>query len=72
MQPLKFESIAQQPDNQIKLVMSGFTGTYTLQTAAVLSAWSPLTILTNMTGAFEFTDSTTNSPARFYRLQSVP
>jgi hypothetical protein len=72
VQPLKFESIAQQPDNQIKLVMSGFTGTYTLQTAAVLSAWSPLTILTNTTGAFEFTDSTTNSPARFYRLQSVP
>lgn len=70
--PLRFESIALQPGNQIKLVMSGLTGTYTLETAAVLDAWGSLTNLTNTTGAFEFTDSTTNSAAKFYRLKTFP
>ena len=70
--PLKFESIALQSGNQIKLTMSGLTGTYTLQTADGLNAWASLTNLTNATGAFEFTDSTTNSAAKFYRLKSFP
>ena len=70
--PLKFESITPQPANQIKLVMSGLTGTYMLETAAVLNVWGSLTNLTNTTGAFEFTDSTTNSAAKFYRVKSFP
>jgi hypothetical protein len=70
--PLKFESIALQPSNKIKLVMSGLTGVYTLQTAAVLNVWGSLTNLTNTTGAFEFTDSTTNSAAKFYRVKTFP
>ncbi|MEI9959740.1 MAG: fibronectin type III domain-containing protein [Limisphaerales bacterium] len=68
--PLKFESINLQPDNQVKLVMSGLTGTYTLETATNLTAWSSLADLTNATGAFEFTDSATNSTAKFYRVKS--
>jgi len=70
--PLKFESIAGQPDNRIKLVMSGLTATYTLQTAAVLNAWGSLTNLTNTIGAFEFTDTATNAGVKFYRLKSFP
>ena len=70
--PLRFESIALLPGNQINLVMSGLTGTYTLQTAAVLPAWGSLTTLTNTTGAFEFTDATTNSAVKFYRVMSAP
>ena len=70
--PLRFESITPQAASQIKLVMSGLTGTYMLQTAAVLNAWGSLTNLTNATGAFEFTDSTTNAPAKFYRLKTFP
>jgi len=70
--PLKFESVAWQPDNQLKLVMSGLTATYTLQTAAVLNAWGSLTNLTNTTGAFEFTDTATNAGVKFYRLKSFP
>jgi hypothetical protein len=70
--PLKFESISQQSGDQIKLIMSGLAGTYTLQTAVVLNAWGSLTNLTNTTGVFEFTDSTTNSEARFYRLKTFP
>jgi hypothetical protein len=52
--------------------MSGLTGTYTLQTAAVLNAWGPLANLTNTTGAFEFSDSMTNSAAKFYRVKTFP
>ena len=70
--PLKFESIALQSSNRVKMVMSGLTGTYTLQTGAVLGVWSSLTNLTNTTGAFEFTDSTTNSAAKFYRVKIFP
>jgi hypothetical protein len=70
--PLKFESIAWQPGNQIKLVMSGLTATYTLQTATALNTWGSLTNLTNTTGAFEFTDDATNSGAKFYRLKLFP
>ena len=72
VQPPRFESIAFMPDSQIKLVMSGLTGTYTLQTAATLGGWSSLVNLTNTTGAFEFTDDTTNSAVRFYRLKTFP
>ncbi len=70
--PLKFEAIALPPAGQIKLVMSGLTGTYTLQTAAVLNVWGSLTNLTNSTGVFEFTDPATNSGVKFYRLKSFP
>ncbi len=49
VQPLKFESIALQTDNQVKLMMSGLTGTYTLQTATTLGEWSSLVNLTNTT-----------------------
>jgi hypothetical protein len=72
VQPLKFESITLQPGNQVKLVMSGLTGTYTLQSAATLGGWSSLANLTNTTGAFEFTDGTTDSGAKFYRVKNFP
>ena len=70
--PLRFESITLQPASQVRLVMSGLTGTYTLQTAAVMNAWGSLTNLTNTTGAFEFTDRTTNAAAKFYRVKTLP
>ncbi len=70
--PLRFESITMPTSNRVKLVMSGLTGIYTLQTAAVLNVWSSLTNLTNTAGTFEFTDSTTNSAAKFYRVKSFP
>jgi hypothetical protein len=68
--PPRFESVNLLPGNQIKLEMSGLTGVYTLQTAAVMNVWGSLTNLTNTTGAFEFTDDdATNSPSKFYRLK---
>ncbi len=70
--PLQFQSISRLPDDQVKLIMSGLTGTYTLETAAVLNAWGSLTNLTNTTGTFEFTDSATNSSTKFYRLKTFP
>jgi len=71
--PLKFETITLLPGNQVRLVLSGATGIYTLQTAPDLSAWTSLANLTNTTGVFEFTDAlATNQPARFYRAKSFP
>jgi hypothetical protein len=70
--PLRFTSVTPQSGKRIKLVLGGATGVYTLQTAAVLNAWGSLTNLTNTTGAFEFTDGTTNSAAKFYRMKSFP
>ena len=71
-QPLRFESISLVSGSRVKFVMSGATGIYTLQTSAVFSAWGSLANLTNATGVFEWTDGTTNSPAKFYRLKSFP
>jgi hypothetical protein len=71
--PLRFESITLLPGNRVKLVLSGATGIYTLQTATNLGAWTPLTNLTNTLGTFEFVDgAATNQPARFYRARSWP
>jgi len=71
--PLKFESISLLPGNQVKLVLSGATGIYTLQIATNLGAWTPLTNLTNSSGVFEFVDgAVTNQSARFYRARSWP
>jgi hypothetical protein len=70
--PLKFEAINLLSGNRVKMTMSGAAGIYTLQTGAVLNVWGSLTNLTNTTGVFEFTDSATNSAAKFYRLKSVP
>jgi hypothetical protein len=69
--PLKFDSIALQPGNQVKLAISGAAGIYTLQTAAVLNAWSPLATLTNTSGALNVTNAA-NSPATFFRVKSFP
>ena len=70
--PLRFDSITSLPGSQVNLRLRGPTGIFTLQTAAVLDVWGALTNLTNTTGAVEFTDTTTNSSVKFYRLKSFP
>ncbi len=70
--PLRFTAATSSSVNRLKLVLGGATGVYTLQTAAVFNAWGSLTNLTNTTGAFEFSDITTNSAVKFYRLKSYP
>ncbi len=69
---LKFDSITPLPGNKLKLAISGAAGVYTLQTAAVLNVWGSLTNLTNTSGAMTFTNSTTNSAAKFFRVKSFP
>ncbi len=69
---LKFDSITPLPGNKLKIAISGAAGVYTLQTAAVLNVWGSLTNLTNTSGAMTFTNSTTNSAAKFFRVKSFP
>lgn len=69
--PLKFDSITALPGNQMRLAISGAAGIYTLQTAAVLNAWSPLVNLTNTAGNLTVTNPA-NSSAKFFRVKSFP
>jgi hypothetical protein len=71
--PIKFTSITLLAGNSVKLVLSSDPGIYTLETATVLGAWTPLTNLTSVTGTVEFVDgSVTNQTARFYRARRGP
>ena len=70
--PLKFDSAATLPNNKLKLAISGAAGVYTVQTAAVLNAWGSFTNLTNTSGTLLFTNATTNSTAKFFRVKSFP
>ncbi len=69
--PLKFDSIAMLPGNQAKLAIRGAAGIYTLQTAAVLNAWSSFANFTNTSGTLTFTNPV-NSSAKYFRLKSFP
>ncbi len=70
--PLKFDSIASLSSNRVKLALSGAAGVYIVQTAAVLNVWGSLTNLTNTSGALTFTNSTTDSAVKFFRVKSYP
>jgi len=70
--PLKFDAITMLASNRVKLAISGAAGVYTVQTAAVLNAWGSLTNLTNTSGTLNFTNSITNSAAKFFRVKSFP
>ncbi|HXI70814.1 MAG TPA: fibronectin type III domain-containing protein [Verrucomicrobiae bacterium] len=69
--PLRFDSITALPGNQMKLAISGPAGVYTLQTAVVLNAWSPLANFTNTSGTLTFTNNA-NSSVKFFRVKSYP
>ncbi len=70
--PLEIISVALSPDGQIHLIVSGEPGNYFIDGTAELGTWSPITNIVNTSGTFEFIDSTTNFPARFYRVRSSP
>ena len=70
--PLKFDAITPLTGNQLKFSISGAAGVYTVQTAAVLNVWGSLTNLTNTSGAMTFTNNTTNTAVKFFRVKSFP
>jgi hypothetical protein len=51
---------------------SGAPGTYVLQGSSNLSTWDDLTNFANTNGIFEFIESETNLPVRYYRAKSTP
>jgi len=67
-QPLKFDLISVQPDQRLRILLSGAPGVYALQTSSNLTSWATLTNLSNVSGTVEFTDdAVTNRVLRFYR-----
>jgi hypothetical protein len=72
LMPIKFDSIA-QTGNSVKLVLSSEPGVYTLESATILGAWTPLAQLTNVTGTVEFVDGpiAAHTP-RYYRARLGP
>ena len=70
--PLQFESVAMQPQNQLRLVLSGAPGSsVTILRSSDLMNWVSLTTLTNTSGTVQYTDGTaTNAPQWFYRATS--
>jgi hypothetical protein len=71
--PFQVVGITPQPGTSYLLQFSGSAGSnYTVQASTNLFQWIPLTNLpANSGGLFQFIDTNTNFPARFYRL-SVP
>ncbi len=69
--PPFFTSVSRQPGNGLLLQMQGTSGlTYTLLASTNLHQWLPFTNLTaGFGGQFQFLDTTTNFPSRYYRLQ---
>jgi hypothetical protein len=70
--PLRLDSVAAQAASQLRFVVDGPTGVYTLQTAAVLNAWGPLANFTNVTGTLTFINAISNAPVGFFRVKSFP
>jgi hypothetical protein len=69
--PLRVSSVARQSPGQLRLGVVGPTGTFTLQTAAVLNAWGPMLNFTNVTGLTSLSNVTANA-VEFFRLKSFP
>lgn len=69
--PLQFDAVTTLTNDRVRLTVSGAAGVYTLQTAAVLNAWSPQLTFTNTSGTVILTNSTTNA-AQFFRVKSFP
>jgi hypothetical protein len=66
--PLKFDWISVQPDQRLRVVLSGEPGVYALQVSSNLVSWITMTNLTNAGSSFEYLDdAVTNRASRFYR-----
>jgi uncharacterized repeat protein (TIGR02543 family) len=73
-QPPQFLSINLLPDDRVRMILSGDTGsTYVLQGSGDLTSWLDLTNTVNTNGTFQFTDGpVTNHGWRFYRARLGP
>jgi len=73
LQPLQFDLITLMAGNQVKLVLSGEPGNYTVFWASNLVDWLPLTNVAITNGAVEFLDdSVSEQVERFYRASPAP
>jgi hypothetical protein len=70
--PPHLDAIALLPDGTIHLEMSGGPGNFGLEVAPGLSGWTQLASITATNVVFEYVDSESNQPSRFYRLRVLP
>ena len=74
-EPPQMGSVTLLSDGRIRLQISGAPGHYGIDSATNLTGspldWSELTNFFTTTNPFEFTDSTTNGPRRFYRAKAM-
>ena len=74
--PPRVDAILRLPDGRILLRVSGEPGRYAIDAATNLApppvVWSELTNFVTDTNQFEFTDSESPPPRRFYRPRLVP
>jgi hypothetical protein len=59
------------PEGMFAFALGGIPSVaYVIEVTTNLQQWTPLAVLTNLTGQTDFTDTTsTNTPSRFYRAR---
>ncbi len=66
----QINSIALLPDGARALQISADRGQYWIQGSSNLTTWFDLTTVANTNGTFDFLDTQTNIPLRFYRTRT--
>lgn len=68
----RFGSISFLPDGRLQLQALGLSGNPSIQLSSNLVDWFSLTNISSSNGAFQYFESITNAPKRFYRLNLAP
>lgn len=59
-------------DNSIQFQASGDPGSVVIEASTNLTSWEAITNVVNDNGTFQFSETTTNQPRRFFRLKLAP
>jgi hypothetical protein len=70
--PVRFDSITLLPNGQVSLQGSGDPGYFIVQASSNLTDWLNVTNILGAQGSFQYIDSVTNFPQRFYRAKLYP
>ena len=70
--PPQIDSITLMPAGQVLLQVSGLPDNYAVEATTNLVDWGELTNFTTTTNPFQYLDSETNLPQRFYRVRLIP
>jgi plastocyanin len=68
---IRIDSITILPDGRARLFITGEAGNYGIEATTNLATWLELTNFATSTNWFEFIDSETNLPLRYYRARTT-